>query len=436
MMRILLLVLALLIGIPSAARAQMVVAANAWGPCVNGQQTKTETVTTTTIAANGSATSTTTTRPASRACTTTTPVNCVVSAFTLTSATAWGSCVNGTQTRSETWTRTVITPASNGGTSCPALSEIRTGSQSCTVTPPPPPPTGADIVLRDNFNYTVGRTDPNASNLFVQAGVGWTHVKTQQNAPGAHGYLHTDPLPGVPPSPGGGRYLSMEALPTQLGGQTDFYLGMGNGTSSTFANTLPGDVWIQFWIYPLRDAAHPSEFGTRDKFLYACNGDYGCHSHLWMVMADSYTYEPDHPGDGFPSGNPSPGSIYWVTRQADGVSDMVNTTGDPDARGNIGPQTVNDWVRPNRWTLVKMHFNTTSTFGNSWEVWLKPQGGQWVKTTDWKGGVTPGFTWNIPAASVGGHRVMRMPSTVDHNFWIGMDDFTIARTEAALPIYQ
>lgn len=48
------------------------------------------------------------------------PVNCVVSEWS-----AWSECVEGSQTR----TRTVITPASNGGTACPVLSE----TQSCTV---------------------------------------------------------------------------------------------------------------------------------------------------------------------------------------------------------------------------------------------------------------------------------------------------------------
>jgi hypothetical protein len=50
-----------------------------------------------------------------------TPVNCVVSEWS-----AWSECVDGTQTR----TRTVITPASNGGTACPVLTE----SRSCTQT--------------------------------------------------------------------------------------------------------------------------------------------------------------------------------------------------------------------------------------------------------------------------------------------------------------
>lgn len=48
------------------------------------------------------------------------PTNCVVSEWS-----AWSECVNGQQTR----TRTIITPAANGGTECPVLNETK----SCEV---------------------------------------------------------------------------------------------------------------------------------------------------------------------------------------------------------------------------------------------------------------------------------------------------------------
>ncbi|MCC7045062.1 MAG: hypothetical protein IT183_14450 [Acidobacteria bacterium] len=67
------------------------------------------------------------------------PVDAVVSDWSAWAGGDWSACSGGTQTRTETRTRTVITPASNGG-STPALSETRTASQACTVTPPPPPP--------------------------------------------------------------------------------------------------------------------------------------------------------------------------------------------------------------------------------------------------------------------------------------------------------
>ena len=51
------------------------------------------------------------------------------------------------------------------------------------------------------------------------------------------------------------------------------------------------------------------------------------------------------------------------------------------------------------------------------------------------GGRTPGFTWDIPSASVGGHRVLRMPTTVDHDYRMYINDFVMATTESDLPVY-
>lgn len=51
-----------------------------------------------------------------------TPIDCVVSDWS-----DWSNCINGNKTR----TRTIITPAANGGISCPVLIE----TVSCTVTP-------------------------------------------------------------------------------------------------------------------------------------------------------------------------------------------------------------------------------------------------------------------------------------------------------------
>jgi Spondin-like TSP1 domain len=58
------------------------------------------------------------------------PVNCVVSAWSAFD-TCSSTCGGGTQTQ----TRTIITPASNGGTSCPVLSQSQTcNTQVCTFT--------------------------------------------------------------------------------------------------------------------------------------------------------------------------------------------------------------------------------------------------------------------------------------------------------------
>jgi hypothetical protein len=317
---------------------------------------------------------------------------------------------------------------------------VATYSVAPSPPPPPPPPPPPEPILSgprtffDDFEYAVGRSDPAAASLFVQHG--WSHAKTHQNSPGARGYLYTvTSIPGYTgefPGTNSTRVLAMEALPETLGGQTDFYLGLG-GSGPEHSNAIPGDVWIQFWIYSQHSASQPSRYAGREKFLYVCNTDYPCHSHLWMIMSGAVTYNPANPT---PFGFPSQGEFLWTLRQADGVSHIVNTTGDPDAPANIGSPTPTEWVRPNRWTLVKMHMNTTKASGNSWEVWLKPLGGNWAKVSEWIGGQTPGFTWNIPAASVGGHRVLRMPTTVDYNKTLYMDDFVIATTQSALPVYR
>jgi hypothetical protein len=292
----------------------------------------------------------------------------------------------------------------------------------------------ARVVFSDRFEYAVSRSDPNAANLFVQNG--WSHAKTQQNATGAKGYLYTvTSIPGYSgPFPGtnSSRVLAMEALPITLQSQTDFYLQYGDGSSSAHANTIPGDVWFQFWIYPQNSGSQISTYGTRNKFMYVCNTDYPCHSHLWMVGNGSPTYDSNNM---FPLGHPSRGEFFWNLSSASGVS-MINDSLDNDNQDQLGPTNASEWMRPNRWTLVKMHMNTTATTGNSWEVWLRPYRGGWRKVSEWIGGRTPGFTWNIPSGSVGGHRVLRMPTTVNDDYWMYMDDFVMATTESDLPVYS
>lgn len=292
----------------------------------------------------------------------------------------------------------------------------------------------------DRFEYAVDRSDAGASAIFRQAG--WSAAKTQQSA-NANGYLYTTtsipgyngPFPGLDSS----RVLAIEARPGTLQGQTDFYLQLGNGDLASFDDYIPGDVWFQFWIYPQNYGDQISRYGTRNKFLYACNAPYPCHSHLWMMEQGASAYNPHN---GYPLGNPSTGGFLWNVKDNDGAS-VINYTrgGDPSSADSLGQNDLSEWMRPNRWTLVKMHFNTTATTGNSWEMWLRPQGGVWTKASEWIGGRTPGFTWDIPSGSVGGHRVLRMPTTVGapssqwYDYWMYMDDFAMATTEQDLPVY-
>jgi hypothetical protein len=64
-----------------------------------------------------------------------TPVDCQMSAWVFSSATAWNACTSGQQSRTETWTRSVLTPPSGGGAACGATTETRVATQPCGTAP-------------------------------------------------------------------------------------------------------------------------------------------------------------------------------------------------------------------------------------------------------------------------------------------------------------
>jgi hypothetical protein len=225
----------------------------------------------------------------------------------------------------------------------------------------------------------------------------------------------------------------LEARPGSFKSQTDFYLQYGNEYGSS--ETVPGNVWFQFWIYPnyfddpddKRDQL--STFANRFKFIYPCNGDYPCQQGQlkWLNML------------GFTTGEP-----YWGSK---GDTELFMTTVEPFNisidyelaeeynKFKIGQTDISEYIASNRWTLVKVHYDTSTSSGK-FEAWMKPMGGSWVKVAEWIDGQTPNFSWKIPQDMIGGHRVFRIPTTVDDfDSWIYIDDFAMATAEEALPRY-
>ena len=304
-----------------------------------------------------------------------------------------------------------------------------TGSVS-TQTPQP--------IIFDRFEYAVDRNVTDKATSFRAAG--WSGVKSEPFQNG-NGWLYTvTSIPGFSgPFPGGGsRVLAMEARPATEGFQTDFYLSLGGSE-----NAVPGDVWFQFWLYPQNSGTQQSRWSNRNKFLYVTREGYPSHNHNWMLSDSNYTYNPLN---STPWGTPSSGQFVWQLASASGGSSLQYTGpgSDPSRTDIVGPQTVSEWMRPNRWTLVKMHFNTNGDQG-VWEMWLRAYGTPtWTKVADWKGGVTPGFQWKIPSGQRGGHRELRMPTTVgnanpaspQYEYWLYMDDFAMATSEGALRVYS
>jgi hypothetical protein len=79
------------------------------------------------------------------------PVNCVVSAWSEWAYTEW--VVSGTtETRTGARTRTVATPAANGGTACPVLTETTTETRPYA---PPPPASVWTFAVNENSTFTL-----------------------------------------------------------------------------------------------------------------------------------------------------------------------------------------------------------------------------------------------------------------------------------------
>jgi hypothetical protein len=300
------------------------------------------------------------------------------------------------------------------------------------------------VMFYDNFDYVVGRDDPSASDLFKNLG-GWRWAKTQQSFGSGRGYLYTtDRIPGYSgtfPGRNSNRVLVMEARPATLGGQTDFYLQYGEIDFP--ADTIPANVWFQFWIYPNyyddpnNQEDQLSQFSWKNKFIYPCDGSYPCSTNKWLVEMGSNSNSPlrDEIGEG-----------NFFTYLGDARVGSINNANDPNTwwRDRPGQTNTNEYIAMNRWNLVKIHLDTSQPSGNTYEMWIKPMGGQWSKVAEWIGNVTPGFTWDIPAEQVGGHRVFRMPTTMPGGVgtadllldsWIYMDDFAMATSESELPVY-
>ena len=77
----------------------------------------------------------------------------------------------------------------------------------------------------------------------------------------------------------------------------------------------------------------------------------------------------------------------------------------------LGHTSLDEHIAANRWQLMKLHMDTSTTSGK-FEAWLRPLGGKTVKVAEWIDGVTPDFAWKIPVDKVGGYKVFRIPTTI------------------------
>jgi hypothetical protein len=293
------------------------------------------------------------------------------------------------------------------------------------------------VTFYDDFDYIVNR-EGDTGTVFMDNG--WSGYKAE-NLTGSHaGYLYTvDQIPGYSgPFPGRNstQVLAIENASATFNSQSDFYLQYGNPDVAN--EQIPGNVWFQFWLYPnYYDDPNDqndqlSGFDVGFKFIYPTNDPYPSQTEKWIWSPGAASAEPywDMIGDDI---NPSR-DLY--SRLGGTHSSKNYAYAESYNAWKLGHTDLSERIVHNRWTLVKIHIDTSQSPG-SYEMWLKPLGGEWVKVVEWIEGITDGFTWPISADQLGGHRAFRMPTTVNPNFnwWIYMDDFAMATSEEALPIY-
>jgi hypothetical protein len=291
------------------------------------------------------------------------------------------------------------------------------------------------LLLFDDFEYVVERE---AGNVADFQAAGWSGAKAINLTGGYNGYLYTvdavDGFVGGFPGQASSRVLAVESRAETLGSQADFYLQYGDPEDPASADALPGNVWFQFWIYSNSTAAEPSQLGG-GKFIYPCNAAYPCNTGKWIFEMGANTYLPHWLT---PSGDPTDGDVY--VRSSDNQVGVVDYLPAEDYnQWKLGQTNVDEHITANRWTLVKIHYDTSGPNG-SFETWMRAPGGQWTKVCDWVAGVTADFVWTLSSEERGGHRAFRMPTTlggneVRYDVWLYLDDFAIATDEGALPIY-
>lgn len=295
-------------------------------------------------------------------------------------------------------------------------------------------------MLFDNFEYDIGRDDAGAVQAFIARG--YAAAKTQQGSDrNVGGYLYTTTrIPGYSGAfPGGGtRVLAMEALPSTTPappgfpyGQTDFYLQIGREESPPGA--IPAQLWIQYWVYANDVPGQASRFHDRNKFFYPTAAEapappYPSTNLRWLLANGSRGFQPE--------GDPRLPQNQYLALQAF-EADWLDDVEYPTNRTKLFQNLSGKQVTPNAWFLVKMRIDVSGPQGE-WHAWVRrADEAQFTKVAEWVGVPGTRFTWPLTAEQRRGHRMMRIPTTVNSlDNWLYFDDLCISSSESDLPTYR
>ncbi|MCP9471944.1 MAG: hypothetical protein NNA30_04355 [Nitrospira sp.] len=285
------------------------------------------------------------------------------------------------------------------------------------------PTAQGEIVLSDSFEYEASRNTTNVE-VTLQAH-GWSGVKANNSHYGrGSGYIHTR-FDGTRNS----RVLVLESLPSMSPPpppgfpyrQTDYWISYGS--ESHPLETIPANVWFQFWIY----ATPTSEFHS-GKFIYPCRGPYPCttENFAWLLTFQTGCGTEGHYRQG------GVGEWFFLLRA-------------PLASYSAVPEWDRDKLYQNQgcipfvrgqWYQIRIHIDVSNPQG-VYELWVRQNSIQaWTKHAEWIGGMTPQFNWTLPVGQREGNRALRMLTTVnavDSTFYL--DDFIMATSLQDLESY-
>ncbi len=221
----------------------------------------------------------------------------------------------------------------------------------------------------DEFEYEVKQDEIDKNPAFITQEK-WQAVKAINTGRNAAGYIYTvDRIPGYKgkfPGHNSKRVLAIEAPPGKFQTQTSLHLQLGDANGPP--NQIPGDVWFQFWIYlnyydDPEDKEDQLSGITGGKFLYpSVDGRYPAHP-LWLFTIHHHSYV-------FPMGEKAPRELeaksyqetFLQTESTSPEGPYANIKKGPDYnRWKMGQTNIDERIVANRWILVKLRFDTSTT---------------------------------------------------------------------------
>lgn len=221
--------------------------------------------------------------------------------------------------------------------------------------------------------------------------------------------------------------------------QTDVTLRTGSGDSEKYDNYIPPVAWFQVCVYINYSGAELSTTtGRTMKFFYPCAAVYPCHDNYWLLEMGTTSYNPFWASHG----NPSGGNLY-IASQAKSKGDPYWARGPEGDRHKIGQTSLMEWIKPNRWNVLRCKTDFSNTAAAQLDCWIGAKGSALTNVMSWHGGMPvegADFTWTIPSAK--GSRTFSIPTTVPAparsgpELFMYLDDFIIATSENDLPDYS